>query len=94
MAHDPAVLPFPPSPDATPPVSDVPRWCVRRFPTVGTDSLCLIGFDGNGYPKYAVTVPVDEDVTFWEAAIERRLATRAGKPLPPSVLPSRLTLLP
>lgn len=83
MARTP--LPFP----QTPVQDDVPRWCVRRFPAVGTDAVVVMGFDGEGYPLCEARVKVGGDVAMWERAAriavdaERAKRDGSGPPLPP-----------
>lgn len=79
----PVVLPFPVSPDATARevehVDPVPRWCVRRFPAVGSDAVTVAALDGQGYPLFisVVKLALAEQV---EAFAQRLVDEMSGQP--------------
>lgn len=68
------VLPSSPAPSAP-----VPQWCVQRLPSVGSDAVILVGFDGEGYPICECRVKVWANMALWEKVIERELETERAK---------------
>lgn len=89
------VLPFPverddaPRPDPAIP-AHVPRWCVQRFPEVGSDAITIVGFDGDGYPLCKTTVKLTSDLLMWEraATIEVESERRKSESGPPFLPPT------
>lgn len=67
----------------SPPADSVPRWCVQRYPCVGTDAIRLFGYDGNGYVLYEYTMPLKEgfdgELEQEERRMERKLEIRRAK---------------
>lgn len=83
VLHLPARQEYAVESPATP--TQVPRWCVLRFPAVGSDAVTVIGFDGEGYPLCKATVRLTSDIAMWEhaAKIEVESAKKKAESRPP-----------
>lgn len=56
--------------------SEVPRDCVREFPTLNPETTELVGFDSAGVPQIKVEIPRDEDIGEWNVWLLRWVRRR------------------